>query len=83
MATEGRTLSDPMEIAEILQLLCKHGPNLAKWIPSVNPSFRSYLDDNNHPSINLKPTKTGELVNWKAFVVCSLKRGLLVMTVSQ
>ena len=61
MATEGRTLSDPMEIAEILQLLCKHGPNLAKWIPSVNPSFRSYLNDNNHPSINLKPTKTGEL----------------------
>ena len=27
----------------------------------MNPPFRSYLGDNNHPSINLKPTTASEL----------------------
>ena len=50
---------------KISDRFCKYfaniGPNLAKSILSVNPSFRSYLGDNNHPSINLKPTTTSEL----------------------
>ena len=50
---------------KISERFCKYfaniGPNLAKSIPSVNPSFRSYLGDSNHPSINLKPTTTSEL----------------------
>ena len=50
--SEGRTFTDPMKIA---------GPNLAKSIPVGNPPFRSYLSDNNHPSINLKSTTTSEL----------------------
>ena len=60
--SEGRTLTDPMEIAD---RFCKYftniGPNLAKSIPKVNPSFRSYLGDNIRSSINLKPTTTSEL----------------------
>ena len=50
--SEGRTLTDPMEIAD---RFCKY------FIPKVNPSFRSYLGDNIRPSINLKPTTTSEL----------------------
>ena len=50
---------------EIADRFCKYftniGPNLAKSIPKVNPSFRSYLGDNIRPSINLKPTTTSEL----------------------
>ena len=50
---------------KISDRFCKYfaniGPNLAKSIPSVNPSFRSYLGDNNHPSINLKLTTASEL----------------------
>ena len=60
--SEGNTLTDPIEIAD---RFCKYftntGPNLARSIPSVNPSFFFYLGDNNHPSINLKPTTTSEL----------------------
>ena len=37
------------------------GSNLTKSVPSMNPPFRSYLGDNNHPSINLKPTTASEL----------------------
>ena len=66
--SEGRTLTDPMEIAD---RFCKYftniGPNLAKCIPSVNPSFRSYLGENNHPSFNLQPTTTSELES-----ICSM-----------
>ena len=50
---------------EIAERLCKYftdiGPNLARSISSVNPSFRSHLGDNNHSFINLKPTTTSEL----------------------
>ena len=50
---------------EIADRFCKYftniGPNLAKSIPKVNPSFRSYLGDNIRSSINLKPTTTSEL----------------------
>ena len=60
--SEGNTLTDPVEIAN---RFCKYfiniGPNLARSTPSVNPSFRSYLSDNNHPSSDLKPTTTGVL----------------------
>ena len=60
--SEGRTLTDPIEIAD---RFCKYftniGPNVAKSIPKVNPSFRSYLGDNIRSSINLKPTTTSEL----------------------
>ena len=60
----GKTLTDPIEITD---RFCKYfiniGPNQARSIPSVNPSIRSYLSDNNHRSINLKPTITSELEN--------------------
>ena len=50
---------------EIAERFCKYftdiGPNLARAISSVNPSFRSHLGDNNHSFINLKPTTTTEL----------------------
>ena len=50
---------------EIADRFCKYftniGPNLAKSIPKVNPSFRSYLGDNIRSSIGLKPTTTSEL----------------------
>ena len=50
---------------EIAERFCKYftdiGPNLARSISSVNSSFRSHLGDNNHSSINLKPTTTSEL----------------------
>ena len=59
--SEGRTLTDLMEITDTF---CKYftniDPNLTKSVPSENP-FCSYLGDNNHPSINLKPTTTREL----------------------
>ena len=49
---------------EITDTFCKYftniDPSLTKSVPSVNP-FCSYLGDNNHPSINLKPTTTSEL----------------------
>ena len=60
--SEGDALTDPMEIAD---RFCKYFtnivPNLARSIPCVNPSFRSNLGDNNHPSSDLKPTTTTEL----------------------
>ena len=60
--SEGKTLTDPMEIADrFSKYFTNIGLNLAKSIPNVNLSFRSYLGDNNHPSINLKPTTTSEL----------------------
>ena len=60
--SEGKTLTDPMEIADrFSKYFTNIGPNLAKSIPNVNLSFRSYLGDNNYPSINLKPTTTSEL----------------------
>ena len=50
---------------EIAERFCKYftdiGPNLARAISSVNPSFRSHLGYNNHSFINLKPTTTSEL----------------------
>ena len=50
---------------EIAERFCKYfidiGPNLARAISSMNSSFRSHLGDNNHSSINLKPTTTNEL----------------------
>ena len=50
---------------EIAERFCKYftdiGPNLARSVSSVNPSFRSHLGDNNHSFINLKPTTTNEL----------------------
>ena len=50
---------------EIAERLCKYftdiGPNLARSISSVNPSFRSHHGDNNHSFINLTPTTTSEL----------------------
>ena len=50
---------------EITDRFCKYftniGPNLAKAIPDVNSSFRSFLGDDNHPPITLKPTDTREL----------------------
>ncbi|PFX11479.1 hypothetical protein AWC38_SpisGene24772, partial [Stylophora pistillata] len=60
--SEGRTLTDLMEIADrFCRYFTNIGPNLARSIPSVNPSFRSYLGYNKHPSINSKPTTTSEL----------------------
>ena len=60
--SEGKTITDPVEIAV---RFCKYftniGPNLAKAIPDVNSSFRSFLGDDNHPPITLKPTNTREL----------------------
>ena len=77
--SEGRTLTDPMEIAD---RFCKYftniGPNLAKSIPKVNPSFRSYLGDNIRPSINLKPTTKSELES-----ICDMFASKNAMTVSQ
>ena len=50
---------------EIADRFCKYftniGLNLARSTPSVNPSFRCNLCDNNHPSSELKSTTTGEL----------------------
>ena len=47
--SEGRTITDPKEVADSF---CKYfsnlGPNLAKAIPEVNFSFRSFLPDNNN-----------------------------------
>ena len=60
--SEGKTITDPVEIAD---RFCKYftniGPNLAKAIPDVNSSFRSFLGDDNHPPITLKPTDTRKL----------------------
>ena len=60
--SEGNALTDSVEIAD---RLCKYftniGPNLARSIPNVNPSFRYNLGDNNHPSSDLKHTTTTEL----------------------
>ena len=60
--SEGNALTDPVEIAD---RLCKYftniGPNLARSIPVVNPSFRYNLGDNDHPSSDLKHTTTTEL----------------------
>lgn len=43
-------ITDPVEIAT---KFCKYftniGPNLAKAIPDVNSTFRSFLDDDSHP----------------------------------
>ena len=59
--SEGRTLTDPMEIANRFWKYFKNiGPKLARSIPGVNP-FRFYLRVNNHPSINLNLTTTSEL----------------------
>ena len=61
--SEGRSITDPMEVAD---RFCKYftniGPNLASAIPTVNTSFRSFLDNNNTP-ITLKPTNSNELGN--------------------
>ena len=60
--SEGRTITDPKEVADSF---CKYfsnlGPNLAKAIPAVNYSFRSFLPDNNNTPITLRPTNTEEL----------------------
>ena len=64
---------------EIADRFCKYftniGPNLAKPIPNVNPSFRSYLGDNYHPS-----TTTSDLES-----ICGMfaSKKALAMTVSQ
>ena len=51
-----------MEIADrFCTYFTNTGSNLARSAPSVNPSFRFYPGDNNHPSIGLKPTTTSEL----------------------
>ena len=69
---------------EIADRFCKYftniGPNLAKPIPNVNPSFRPYLGDNNYPSINLKPITTSDLES-----ICGMfaSKKALAMTVSQ
>ena len=60
--TEGRTVTDPKEIADSF---CKYfsnlGPNLAKALPKVNYSFRSFLFDNSDTSITLGPTDIEKL----------------------
>lgn len=57
-------ITDPVEIGT---KFCKYftniGPNLAKAIPDVNSTFRSFLDDDSHPPWNL-PTPE----NWIASV---------------
>ena len=62
--SEGRTITDPVEIAN---RLCKYftniGPNLASAIPAVNSSFLSFLTCNNNTAITLKPTTVRELEN--------------------
>ena len=51
-----------MEIADkLFKYFTNIGPSLARFIPSMNPCFRSYFDDNNHPSIKSKFTATNEL----------------------
>ena len=60
--SDGTALTDPMEIADkLFKYFTNIGPNLARFIPSMNPCFRSYFDDNNHPSIKSKFTATNEL----------------------
>ena len=60
--TEGRTVTDPKEIADSF---CKYfsnlGPNLAKALPKVNYSFRSFLFDNSDTPIPLGPTDIDKL----------------------
>ena len=62
--SEGRSITDPVEVAD---RFCKYfsniGPNLASAIPTVNTSFRSFLDNNNNTPITLKPTNSNELGN--------------------
>ena len=62
---------------EIADRFCKYftniGPNLTKCIPSVNPCFRPYPGDNNHPSFNLQPTTTSELESILACMFTSKK----------
>ena len=53
---------------EVADRFCKYftniGPNLASAIPTVNTSFRSFLDNNNNNTpITLKPTNSNELGN--------------------
>ena len=54
--SEGRSITDPVEVAD---RFCKYftniGPNLASAIPTVNTSFRSFLDNNNNTPIAVKP----------------------------
>ena len=60
--SEGNTLTDPLEIAcRFFKYFTNTGSSLARSILSVNPSFRFYLGDNNHPSISLQPTTISEL----------------------
>ena len=57
--SDGTALTDPMEIADkLFKYFTNIGPNLARLIPSMNPCFLSYFDDNNHPSIKSKFTAT-------------------------
>ena len=51
-----------MEIAcRFFKYFTNTGSSLARSILSVNPSFRFYLGDDNHPSISLQPTTISEL----------------------
>ena len=60
--SEGKMITDPVEIAtKFCTYFTNIGPNLAKAIPDVNSTFRSFLGDDNHPPITLKPTDTQEL----------------------
>ena len=67
-ASEGKTITDPVEIAH---KFCKYftniGPNLARAISDVNSSFSSFLGDANHPPITLQPTDPCELES-----ICSM-----------
>lgn len=60
--SEGKMITGPVEIAtKFCKYLTNIGPNLAKAILDVNSTFRSFLGDDNHPPITLKPTDTREL----------------------
>ena len=68
-ASEGKTITDPVEIADKFCNLYfpNIGPNLARTIREVNSSFSFFLGDVNHPPINLQPTDPCELES-----ICSM-----------
>ena len=78
--SEGRSITDPVEVAD---RFCKYftniGPNLASAIPTVNTSFRSFLDNNNNTPITLNPPI---LMNWETSAASSIQEKPPVMITS-
>jgi hypothetical protein len=60
--SDNETLTDPTKIAErFCSFFTNVGPTLAKKIPPVDVSFRSFLIENNNAPIIIKPTDVNEL----------------------